>query len=199
MLSSIHPLGERSRHNRFAVTATAHIGGAALGGAALGALAGVVAGASALVWGAESPSRAVAMAVVTVGALVAESTDRAHHLPTRRHQVDENWIQRYRGWVYGGGFGFELGFGLSTIITTALVHVMVLAMILTGSPVRAVAIGVAFGIVRGATILAGWRVVDPEQLRTFHRRLDIARSRFQVAGSAVLGLASVVTILAVTA
>ena len=33
MLSSITPLGERGRHNRFAVTAAAHIAGAVVGGA----------------------------------------------------------------------------------------------------------------------------------------------------------------------
>ena len=35
MLASIHPLGERARHNRFWITATAYIAGSVAGGASL--------------------------------------------------------------------------------------------------------------------------------------------------------------------
>ena len=42
MLSSITPFGERGRHNRFGVTATAFVIGAISGGTALGVLAGLL-------------------------------------------------------------------------------------------------------------------------------------------------------------
>ena len=43
-------------------------------------------------------------------------------LPGPRRQVDERWLHRYRGWVYGVGFGFQLGFGLLTVVTTSTVY-----------------------------------------------------------------------------
>jgi hypothetical protein len=43
MPSSVHPLGERSKGNRYGVTATAPIVEAALGGAILGVVAGLIA------------------------------------------------------------------------------------------------------------------------------------------------------------
>lgn len=194
MLSSIHPFGERSRNNSFGLTAGAHIVGSTIGGATLGVLAGAAAWGSALVWSVESPGRALLLGIAAGVALIVEATGRNSRLPTRHHQVNENWIQTYRGWVYGGGFGIELGFGLSTIITTALVHVMVLAMVLTGAPVLSVIIGATFGFVRGATILAARSVVDPTRLRQFHRRLDGARDRSLRIGSLALAIASVIAL-----
>ena len=49
MLSSIHPFGERSRNNRFWLTASSHVLGSTIGGLVLGAAVGVLAWASALV------------------------------------------------------------------------------------------------------------------------------------------------------
>ncbi len=176
MLSSIHPFGERSRNNAFGMTAGAHIVGSTLGGAVLGVLAGAL---GLLVTMLADPSTVVRTALV-VGVLalglVLEATGRERLFPTRTRQVNENWIQSYRGWVYGGGFGAELGFGVSTIITTTLVHVLVAAMILLGSFGGAVALGTLFGFVRGATVLAARGVDSPEALRTFHRRLDDLRT-----------------------
>ena len=172
MLSSIHPFGERSRNNSFGHTAFAHIVGSALGGAALGVVAGAIGLA---VTFALSPSQSVRTAIVLAATLVAlffEATRRERLLPTRSRQVDENWIQTYRGWVYGGGWGAELGFGISTIITTALVHLLVVTMIMVGSFPPAVFFGVTFGLVRGVSVLAAIGVDSPERLRHLHQRLD---------------------------
>ncbi len=175
MLSSIHPFGERSRNNRFSLTAGAHIVGSTLGGALLGIVAGAL---GLLVTALANPSTVVrtgiVVAVLLLG-LAVEATGRERVFPTRTRQVNENWIQSYRGWVYGGGFGAELGFGVSTIITTTLVHVLVAAMVLFDSFSGAVMLGTLFGFVRGATVLAARRVDSPEALRQFHRRLDDLR------------------------
>ena len=107
---------------------------------------------------------------------------------SRSRQVNENWIQIYRGWVYGAGFGAELGFGISTIITTSLVHVMIAAMVLSGSFTHALVIGLTFGTARGATMFAARRVEDPAALRALHRRLDELRTRARSGAIAALAL-----------
>ena len=127
MLSSIHPFGERSRNNSFVRTATAHVVGSAFGGLALGALGGTLGLAMTALFNPTDELRAIVVAISAVGALALEATSRERLLPTRTRQVDENWIQTYRGWVYGGGWGAELGFGVSTIITTSLVHLLVVS------------------------------------------------------------------------
>ena len=30
-------------------------------------------------------------------------------LPSHTRQVNEAWLDEYRGWVYGGGFGWQIG------------------------------------------------------------------------------------------
>ncbi len=56
MLASIHPLGERARHNRFWVTTTAYIAGSVAGGAVAGGIAGAM---GAALWAITSPSPVV--------------------------------------------------------------------------------------------------------------------------------------------
>src|SRR5581483_8474812 len=132
MLSSITPLGERGRNNRFATAAAFFIAGSLLGGVATGAVAG---GAGALVL----PDSAVADGIVIVlaaltGALL-DAGFRGARLPTITRQVDENWLQKYRPWVYGIGFGFQLGTALATIVSPAAVYLMIIAAVLTRSVV----------------------------------------------------------------
>ncbi len=192
MLSSIHPFGERSRDNTFARTAGAHVLGSALGGIALGAVAGTIGVALTWILDPSDTIRAIAVLICTVVALILEATSRETLLPTRTRQVNENWIQSYRGWVYGGGFGAELGFGISTIITTALVHLLVVAMMLVGSFPLALLLGFTFGTVRGLTVLAARSIDSPERLRAFHQRLDTYRARSRSGAVASLALATVV-------
>lgn len=167
MLSSIHPLGERSKGNRYGVTATAHIVGAALGGALLGVVAGLVALGLGHALGPR-PREAVLLAVV-VAAAALELVGRRP--PSWRRQVNEVWLTTYRGWVYGGGFGVQLGAALVTIVTSPLTYVMVAAAALVGSFPAAVAVAATFGLARGATILASARVRDQDALVRLHRRL----------------------------
>ena len=192
MLSSIHPFGERSRNNRFVSTAAAHVLGSTLGGLVLGVLASTVGALLFAVVPVPSTARVALISLAAAGAMVLEATHRERRLPTRTRQVDENWIQQYRGWVYGGGFGAELGFGISTIITTTLIHLLVLAMVLIGDPVTGSLLGALFGAVRGATVLATARVDSPDRLRTFHRTLDRLRDRSRAGAVASLALATAV-------
>ena len=168
MLTSITPLGERGKGNRWGVTAAAYVLGSVVGGATLGLLGGALGTALARVMTAQVALWVLAAACV--GAAVADLSGR--RLPSWHRQVDEQWLQAFRGWVYGAGFGVQLGFGLVTIITSASTHVMVLATVLAGSVPGGLAIGAAFGLVRGLAILAVRSVDDPEQLSRFHRGME---------------------------
>jgi sulfite exporter TauE/SafE len=176
MLASITPLGERGRHNRFAITASAYLLGSTLGGLTIGASAG------ALGWLLVPSGRLVPELVaglVFVAAAVAVLFDLrlgGLRLPTVHRQVNEDWLTAYRGWIYGVGFGFQLGLGVITIVTTAAVYAALVDAVLTGSVLGGAAIGLAFGLVRGATIFLGARVQRPEQLNQLHRRFA-SRSR----------------------
>ena len=167
MLSSIHPLGERGKGNRFGVPAGAFLVGAVLGGASTGALLALLS----IPVAALTPSAVATalIAVVALGAAVFERTGRS--LPSVPRQVDEDWLNQYRGWVYGLGFGFQLGAGVLTYITTAAIHVALTASLLSGHPVAALAIMATFGLVRGLTLVPARSIGSPQRLVEFHQRL----------------------------
>jgi hypothetical protein len=175
MLSTITPLAEQSRGRRYGVTATWFVSGGLAGGLALGALSAI----GAAVVSAISPSRSVVATVAVLGALVAASVDGGlvgPRLPHHRRQVNELWLDRYRGWVYGAGFGGQIGFGLATFIMTAAVYLTVLLGALTGRPIIALAVGATFGLVRGLAVLASAKLTTPDLLRVFHQRFEAWRA-----------------------
>jgi MFS family permease len=169
MLGSITPLGERGRGQRWGVTVTAHVLGAALAGAAIGAVLGGIGamapGAMAAAW------RVAALVVGLVGAVVVDLAAGPGRLPGARRQVNEDWLHRYRGWVYGAAFGAQLGVGVATFVTTATVYAMLLAALLTASPVLGAVVGGAFGLARGASVLASARIHAPDQVIRLDARL----------------------------
>jgi len=188
MLLSIHPFGERSKGNRFGVTATAHVVGAAVGGALLGLVLGAAGIVLAEVVG--EPVRLALLLVVVVTAAVLEAVGRRP--PTWRRQVNEMWLTTYRGWVYGGGFGLQLGAALATIVTSPLTYVMVASALLVGSVWAGVLIGATFGLARGLTLLAAARVRQPADLVQLHRALARNGPRVSRLGSAALVVCAVV-------
>lgn len=167
MLASITPLGERGRRMRWGRTVVAYVVGSVLGGAAIGALLG---GFGALVPSHPGPTMTALLVAATC--LVAAGLDlRGGHLPTPRRQVDEEWLRRYRGWVYGVGFGLQLGLGVVTIVTTAAVYATLVLAALTWSVGGGAAVGAAFGLVRALPVLAAARVTTPDRLAALHHRL----------------------------
>src|SRR5690349_6445182 len=125
MLSSITPLGERGRGRRWGLTTTAYVTGSALAAAAAGALAGV-AGSLLL----DGPS----VAIVAVALVVGVALDALGAVPGPRRQVDETWLHRYRGGVYGFGYGAQLGLGVVTLVTGSAVYVVLGAAFASASP-----------------------------------------------------------------
>ena len=70
--------------------------------------------------------------------------------PFFKRQVNEYWLTRYRAWVYGSGFGWQIGAGITTYIMTAAVFVTVAFGALTAGPWAALVLGVGFGLARGS-------------------------------------------------
>jgi hypothetical protein len=171
MLSSITPMTEAGRGNRFSVTARWFVVGGIVGGLCLGLLA---AGAAALLALADLSTQArwgigavvaLATASIDLGALGIE-------LPIFKRQVDDAWLRRYRGWVYGAGFGWQIGFGVATYIMTAGVFLTIGLAVLGASPAAAVAIGGTFGLVRGSAVFIGRSATTPAALAAVHARLE---------------------------
>lgn len=194
MLSSIHPLGERAKGNRFGLTASAFVVGATVGGVATGAVVGAL-GIVLLGWLPDEARLGVVVAVSLLGAAV-ERTGRP--LPSVPRQVDEDWLHEYRGWVYGAGFGFQLGAAMLTFITTAAVYVALAASLLVGHVGASVSIMGTFGLARGLSIVPARRIDDPERLVSFHRRLQATAPLVRRASTSALvvaGLAGGVALL----
>jgi len=172
MLASINPLGERARNTRWGRTVGWYIAGSTAGGLLIGAVAG---GLGAALTAVASPSTALlggaAVLVCAVG-LALDLHVGGLRVPTVHRQVNQDWLARYRGWVYGGGFGFQLGLGVVTIVTTATIYVALALGVLAGSLLAGLAIGATFGLVRALPILAVRRVQNPAQLRDIVGRVQ---------------------------
>jgi len=167
MLGSITGLGERGRGSRWTSTALVYVIASAVGGLAVGATLGLVGAAL-----APPPTAGVLLMAGLIGAgVVLDMRPRGLALPTVRRQVNEAWLHRYRPWVYGTGFGFQLGAGVLTVVVGSAVYGAFAASFLVGSPAGGAVIGAAFGVVRAATILPAGRIRLPAQLGLVDARL----------------------------
>jgi hypothetical protein len=194
MLSSISPLGERARNSRWWLTTTAYLLGSLAGGLAMGGLAGAL--------GSVLPDalRTSAWTLVAVALLLlvglAFDLRGAQSLPSWRRQVDVAWLTRYRGWVYGVGFGAQLGFGLVTIITSATTYAVVLLAVLTGHLGAGLAVGATFGVVRALPSLLMARVDDRADLHRVFIRVEQWTNPAAVLAKVALGGAAVILLAA---
>jgi MFS family permease len=170
MLGSITPLGERARGRRWSVTVAAYLGGTAVGGVAIGAGIGAVGGRLPWDWSVSARLLTVG-AVAAIGALF-DAGVLGLRLPTTARQVNEAWMSRYRGWLYGAGFGLQLGFGVVTVVTTSALYTSLVAALLTGTVRGGALVGLTFGLTRGAAIFAGGWVRRPDQLARVHALLS---------------------------
>ena len=184
MLGSIHPLGERSRNNRWSVTVGAYVAASLVGGAVVGAVAGLLGllvsravGLGATAW--------AALAATLVAAAIDIAASATRKPVSRLRQVNEDWLSRYRGWVYGVGFGFQLGTGILTTVVSAAVYLAIFFSFLSAQPVAGAAIGLTFGAARALPLLVMRGARGPRELREIHRRL--ARWTSRMTWSTVLG------------
>jgi hypothetical protein len=191
MLSSITPLGERTKGNRWATTVAAHMVGSTMGGVAVGTAA----------WAVGTPVRALvspavllaAVIVATVAAAVLEARPGlVPRLPGWRRQVDERWLTMYRGVVYGAGYGVQLGAAVATIVTTAAIPLVLIAAAATPPFAGGAALGALFGLARGAALLAARRIEDPVALRRFHERFEARAPGARRASAGILAAGAVI-------
>ena len=96
------------------------------------------------------------------------------HLPVHHRQVNERWLDQFRPWVYGAGFGWQIGAGLVTYIKAAALYLMIVLAALTADPWVALSIGALFGLVRGLAVLLGLGITTAQALTAFHRRFTNA-------------------------
>ena len=192
MLGSITPLGERGRGSRWWLTVSAYLVGSLAGGTFVGSALGAV-GAT---FGAASWSITVRLSTIAVALVVGVLVDLhvgGLRLPTVHRQVEEEWRGRYRGWVWGLAFGFQLAVGVVTIVTTSTVYVTWLAAGLSGAASGGAAVGATFGLARALPIFAVAGVRTPRELlgvdATLRRLASPARSATYAAAGAIAAVA----------
>ncbi len=192
MLASITPLGERGRHSHWTVTVTAFALGATAAAAGAGALLGALGRLAP--GGLTGHARTATIAIALLAALVLDASEA--RVPGPRRQVDERWLDRYRGWVYGLGYGAQLGLGVVTVITSCATYVALLAALLSGRPLAGAAILGVYGALRGVTPLLAAGVGTPQQLMALHARLRASEAVTARAGALLLGVAAAVGLVA---
>ncbi len=190
MLSSLTPVGEGSRSQRWSVTVTAFTLGSVLGGAGTGLLAGVL---GHLV--APAPRTAlVVVGILAAAALVGDLVGRTP--PSLERQVDRTWMTRFRGWVYGLGYGLQLGCGLATYISSWATWLLVATMVLAGDVRVAVSIGALHGLVRSGTLWTTARLHSAQRIRTHHQVLQRMHPAVSTTSNVLLaGLAALAVVV----
>jgi hypothetical protein len=191
MLASITPLSESGRGHRYRATASWFLTGSTIGGATLGAVIALV--TLAVDAFSLTPHEVLVVALgASALALTSDADLGGFHLPVHHRQVNERWLDRFRPWVYGAGFGWQIGTGLATYIMTAGLYLLIVLAALTGKPWLGLVFGAGFGLVRGLSVFLGRSITSTEHLRAFH-------VRFYRAGPTVrrlmIGVDALVTLL----
>jgi hypothetical protein len=182
MLTSITPLGEQGRHRKWTTTIVAYFIGSVLGGTIVGAAAG---GIGELIPEGARPGALGYVVAALLGIVVLDELGTIRLTPLGKRQVSEDWLDEYRGWIVGLGFGFQLGLGFTTIVTTLALPATFLLAIFTFSWQWGTVIGVTFGIARALPILTTRQVHTPERLAALHRRHDRSERWIRIAAAVI--------------
>jgi hypothetical protein len=129
--------------------------------------------------------------------IVVDARSGGHGVPSWRRQVDVRWLDEYRGWIMGLGFGAQLGFGLVTIITSTTTYAAVTFAALSGEVGVGLVIGGVFGLVRALPSLFMAGVNDRQALHGVFSRIERWARPAQMI--AIVALAGAATVLATTA
>jgi hypothetical protein len=196
MLASISPFGERARGQRWGTTVSAYLAASTFGGALVGALLGLAGAGAARVTGDAPAARLVVLAALGLLGLALDVGIAGSRLPGPARQVDETWLGAYRGWVYGGGFGFQLGAAFTTIVPASITYLAFGCAFLAATVAGGTLVGATFGLVRALPLLLNGRAHDPSALRSLLRRADAALPRARAAATTVQLVAVTVALVA---
>jgi hypothetical protein len=197
MLSTVTPIAERGRGHRFGVTAAWFVVGSLAGGACLGAVAALLAAGIGATGLSTAGALAVAGALALLGAVIDAGVTGVKP-PFFRRQLDDAWLDRYRGWVYGLGFGWQIGVGFSTYIMTTAVPATALLAALTGRPALALVTGLLFGLVRGLAVLGSAPATTTAGLARLHRRFEQLEAPVRRGTAIALAVVGIVALAAVS-
>lgn len=184
-------MAEAGRGHSFRSTSVWFVVGSVAGGLTLGGLMG---GIAYFVAGLKATSN-ITLSIIAVASLVAAASDgriAGFHLPGHDRQVNERWLDRYRPWVYGAGFGWQIGVGLATYIMTAGVYLLILVGGLSADPRVALGLGGLFGLVRGLAVYLSAGLDSGEKLLSFHARFESWREPIRQSMIVVQALVGVV-------
>jgi hypothetical protein len=118
-------------------------------------------------------------AVLVLAAVIA-----GHAPPSPERQVDHRWLDVYRGWVVGVGFGFQLGAGVFTRISSYAFYLLVLSALLGASREGLVLAALAYAGVRAFSAAPGGRIRTPYDLQRITTLMARRESRIAAAGRA---------------
>ncbi|HJQ77623.1 MAG TPA: hypothetical protein VJ948_10250 [Acidimicrobiia bacterium] len=169
MLSSITPLGQRSKGMSWGRTVIGFWIGAIAAGTAVFSLLGVIGELFAL----DRVAPWVSLLVVGLAAVLDWAGVKP---PGPRRQVNEDWLGRYRDWVIGFGFGAQLGVGFVTIIPSFGTWALYLVATASGLPLAA-ALGAAFGLGRSLLLITTRVIWSPSALATVMQRFTGAERK----------------------
>lgn len=189
MLSSIHPLGERARSNRWSLT----LGAFAVGSIAAGGVLGLTAATLGRLVGLPRTSMVLPIAVI---ALAGIADLLGVSVPTPHRQVNERWIGTYRGWVYGLGFGVQLGAGFATYVVSWALPALMFVLAWIGDPTAGAVVGALFGAGRSIPLAAAGWIDRPDRLATFHRAVASLARPVRFASAALLLTLSMASVVA---
>jgi hypothetical protein len=197
MLGSITSLGERSRGRRWAVTYAWFVAGSLTGGLALAIALFAVREVGRLL----PDAAAIAIGFAGAGALFAVAA-LGRMPPSLDRQVDHRWLDRYRGWVIGAGFGFQLGAAVFTRISSFALYLLALCALLGASRESLLVAALGYAAVRAASAAPGGLIASPRDLQRLVERFGrseplvdrFGRATDVVAAAAVL--AALVTAVA---
>src|SRR5262249_30823637 len=138
----------------------------------------------------------VTLAALVCIAIALDAIPRA--VPGPHRQVNERWLDEYRGWVYGLGYGAQLGLGVTTVVSSAGTYVAMAAAFLVERPAAGALIVGCFGAIRGLPLLAAAGVRTPPQLLAMHSAMGQWQWRARWAGVGGLGAMLAVAVAVVT-
>lgn len=189
MLGSITPLGERGRQRRWGITVSAYMIGSVIASTGLGAGVGTL--GQTFVPSLDRQQRLLALAFLLALGTAADLRVFGWRLPTHRRQVNEAWMNQYRGWAYGFGYGFQLGLALVTVVNTSAIYLMIFAALLAGSTISGAIVIGSFGLLRALILLRTRSVNRSRDLQVLHEAIERSQSlstRISVAAQSVIAL-----------